>query len=159
MLNVYADTSVIGGCFDQEFQVHSNALFDEFRTGIKRLMFSDLVMMELKPAGDEVKAKLAEIPKRFKVKVKGQVKAMKLADTYIAEGALSDNSYNDALHIALATLHGADVLASWNFKHIVNLDRIKLYNSINLHMGYRQIEIRTPREILKPYDHEKKKKV
>ena len=68
---------------------------------------------------------------------------------YIEEGALTLKSYNDALHIALATLNNADVLASWNFKHIVNLDRIKLYNSINLRLGYKIIEIRSPREILK----------
>jgi hypothetical protein len=58
------------------------------------------------------------------------------------------------LHIALATLNNADVLASWNFKHIVNLDRIRLYNSINLRFGYRLIEIRTPREILNLTDNE-----
>jgi hypothetical protein len=58
------------------------------------------------------------------------------------------------LHIALATLNNADVLASWNFKHIVNLDRIRLYNSINLRLGYRLIEIRTPREILNLTDNE-----
>ncbi len=75
--------------------------------------------------------------------------AIRLAETYITEGALTNKSYNDALHIALATLHNSEVLASWNFKHIVNLERIRLYNSINLRLGYRMIEIRTPREILK----------
>jgi len=59
------------------------------------------------------------------------------------------------LHIALATLNNVDVLASWNFKHIVNLNRIRLYNSINLKLGYRMIEIRTPREILELSDNEK----
>lgn len=159
MIHVYTDTSVIGGCFDHQFKEHSNALFNEFKTGIKKLILSDLVMMELKPAGSDVKAKLAEIPKCYKIKVKGHAKALGLANTYISEGALSDNSYNDALHIALATLHGADVLTSWNYKHIVNLDRIKLYNSINLRIGYRLIEIRTPREILKPYDHEENEEI
>lgn len=156
MIHVYTDTSVIGGCFDKEFKEHSNALIDEFRTGVKKLVLSDLVMMELRRASNEVKAKLAEIPDRYKVEIQGHVKAFKLAATYIAEEALSNKCYNDALHIALATLHSADILASWNFKHIVNLDRIKLYNSINFRMGYRLIEIRTPREILKPNDHEKK---
>lgn len=80
--------------------------------------------------------------------------AIQLAETYISEGALTNKSYNDALHIALATLNNSDVLASWNFKHIVNLDRIRLYNSINLRLGYRLIEIRTPREILNLKDDE-----
>ncbi|MGO4292702.1 hypothetical protein [Chitinophaga sp. RAB17] len=156
MLNVYTDTSVIGGCFDHEFKDHSQALWEEFRNGIKKLILSDLVRMELDGARKEVKAKLTEVPSIYKVNIKTTVKASKLAEVYIAEGALSNKCYNDALHIALATLHSADILASWNFKHIVNLDKIKLYNSINLRMGYRLIEIRTPREILKPNDHEKK---
>ena len=41
-----------------------------------------------------------------------------------------------------------DVLASWNFKHIVNLDRIKGYNSVNLRLGYTMIEIRSPKDLV-----------
>ncbi|PSL44145.1 hypothetical protein CLV51_10610 [Chitinophaga niastensis] len=156
MIHVYTDTSVIGGCFDKEFKEHSLALFEEFKAGVKTLILSDLVKMELELANEQVNKKPDEVPGRFKVEIKSTVKASSLAATYIAQGALSNKCYNDALHIALATLHGADILASWNFKHIVNIDRIKLYNSINLRMGYRLIEIRTPREILKPNDHEKK---
>lgn len=156
MIHVYTDTSVIGGCFDKEFKEHSLALFEEFKTGAKKLILSDLVKMELELANEQVNKKPDEVPGRFKVEIKSTVKASSLAATYIEQGALSNKCYNDALHIALATLHGADILASWNFKHIVNLDKIKLYNSINLRMGYRLIEIRTPREILKPNDHEKK---
>lgn len=132
-----------------EFKEHSLALFQEFSTGLKRLLLSDLVLLELQQAEKATLSKLAQVPACYKTEVKTTVKAVKLAKTYIVEGALSNKSYNDALHIALATLHYADVLASWNFKHIVNLDRIKLYNAINANMGYRTIEIRTPREILK----------
>lgn len=148
MLNVYTDTSVIGGCFDIEFEEYSLALFEELKSGTKKLILSDLVLLELKSTKLAIE-KIAEVPKRYKTEVKTTLKAVNLAKTYICEGALSNKSYNDALHIALATLHAADVLASWNFKHIVNLDRIKVYNAINKKMGYRQIEIRTPREILK----------
>ncbi|HVI46353.1 MAG TPA: hypothetical protein VM802_15875 [Chitinophaga sp.] len=151
MIHVYADTSVVGGCFDKEFKEHSLALFEEFKTGMKKLILSDVVKMELELASDQVNAKVNEVPRRFKVEIKSTLKAATLAATYIAQGALNNKCYNDALHIALATLHNANVLASWNFKHIVNLNRIKLYNSINLQMGYRSIEIRTPREILKSY--------
>ncbi len=51
-------------------------------------------------------------------------------------------------HIAVATLGRVDVVVSWNFKHIVNLNRIRLYNSVNLKLGYPMIEIRSPREVL-----------
>ncbi len=147
-MKVYADTSTIGGCFDDEFKEHSNALFREFVSGNKILMLSDLTAQELELARKEVREKIQEVPVVHRVDIGVSDQAIKLAETYIEEGALTNKSYNDALHIALATIYFADVLASWNFKHIINLNRIRLYNSINLKLGYRMIEIRTPREIL-----------
>jgi len=151
---VYSDTSTVGGCFDEEFQEWSVALFEEFKAGVKLLMLSDLTLQELELAPNEVREKLSEVPDKHRVPIGTTDEAIELAETYINEGALTNKSYNDALHIALATLNNASVLASWNFKHIVNLNRIRFYNSINLKLGYRMIEIRTPREILKPKDNE-----
>jgi|ERR1035437_54653 predicted nucleic acid-binding protein len=145
---VYVDTSVIGGCFDEEFKEWSNALFEEFKVGVKKIMISDLMLQELELAREEVRNKITIVPETFRYNAGITDEAIELAETYIAEGALTNKSYNDALHIALATLNPADVLASWNFKHIVNLERIRLYNSINLRLGYKFVEIRTPREIL-----------
>jgi hypothetical protein len=153
-MKVYADTSVIGGCFDDEFKQWSNALFQEFVVGTKHIMLSDLTLQELEFARQEFREKVIEIPDKHRVAIGITDEAIQLAETYINEGALTKKSYNDALHIALATLNNSDVLASWNFKHIVNLDRIRLYNSINLRLGFRIIEIRTPREILKINDNE-----
>lgn len=153
-MKVYTDTSVIGGCFDEEFQQWSNALFTEFISGTKHIMLSDLTLQELELARHEVREKVKEIPDQHRVAIGITDKAVQLAEIYINEGALTNKSYNDALHIAMATLHNSEVLASWNFKHIVNLDRIRLYNSINLRLGYRIIEIRTPREILKSGENE-----
>lgn len=154
MMTVYTDTSTIGGCFDKEFQEWSVALVEEFKIGKKLIMLSDLTLQELELARDEVRGKIKEISKQYQIGIGVTDETIKLAETYINEGALTIKSYNDALHIALATLNNADVLASWNFKHIVNLNRIRLYNSINLKFGYRMIEIRTPREILELPDHE-----
>jgi len=117
-------------------------------------MLSDLTLQELELARKEVRDKVKEIPDQHIFGITIDDEVIQLAETYIYEGALTNKSYNDALHIALATLNNSDVLASWNFKHIVNLDRIRLYNSINFRLGYRMIEIRTPREILKLKDDE-----
>lgn len=148
MKSVYTDTSVVGGCFDHQFKEYSLGLFGEFRKGVKRMMYSSAVLNELKPARKEIIDQLETVPTVFKIEVKITVKALKLSKAYIEAGALDRNDDNDALHIALATLHGADILASWNFKHIVNQGKIKQYNNINQRMGYRMIDIRTPREIL-----------
>lgn len=153
-MKVYSDTSTLGGCLDDEFAEWSNALVEEFKSGKKLLILSDLTLQELEPAPQEVKNKLLEIPNEHQIAIGIIDEAVQLAETYIDEGALTTKSFNDALHIALATLYNADVLASWNFKHIVNLNRIRLYNSINLKLGYRMIEIRTPREILEMPDYE-----
>jgi hypothetical protein len=57
-------------------------------------------------------------------------------------------SFDDCHHIALATISRVDILASWNFKHIVNENRIRGYNSVNLRMWYDQLEILSPLEII-----------
>ena len=74
--------------------------------------------------------------------------AIILADTYIAEKVVGKISLEDCRHIAIATINKVDVLASWNFKHIVNLDRIKGYNSVNYRLGYPMIEIRSPKDLI-----------
>ena len=147
-MTVYTDTSVIGGYFDKEFQEWSVALWDEFLQGSKHIMFSELTAQELEFARQEIRNLITEIPLENRTDITISDEAITLAETYINEGALTNKSYNDALHIALATLNSADDLVSWHFKRIVNLDRIRLYNSINLRLGYRMIEIRTPREII-----------
>lgn len=67
---------------------------------------------------------------------------------YISEKVVGQTSLEDCRHIALATISRVDVLASWNFKHIVNLDRIKGYNSVNYRLGYPMIEIRSPKDLI-----------
>ena len=77
----------------------------------------------------KVREKVKEIPQNQISNIFVSNEVINLAEKYIEEGALTIKSYNDALHISLATLNNTDVLASWNFKHIVNLDRIKLYHN------------------------------
>lgn len=131
MKSVYTDTSVVGGCFDHEFKEYSLGLFGEFKRGVKKMMYSDVLIEELIGAKQAVRDQMKKVPSIFKTKVKTIVKATNLSKAYIEEGILGSIDENDALHIALATLHSADVLASRNFKHIVNQGKIKQYNSIN----------------------------
>ena len=68
--------------------------------------------------------------------------------SYVKENVVGQTSIEDCRHIAIATLNNADILASWNFKHIVNVSRIRGYNAVNYKHGHKILEIRTPREIL-----------
>jgi predicted nucleic acid-binding protein len=146
---VYIDTSVIGGCFDSEFEEWSNRLFNDFKSGKRIAVISDITLDELSDAPEQVQENFRKIPEdNLEILVSDQ-EAEKLADLYVLEGAVSRKFYEDALHIAISTINQVNVLASWNFKHIVNLDRIRLYNAVNLKNGYTMLEIRNPREILK----------
>ena len=145
---IYIDTSVIGGCFDKEFKKWSDKLFVEFQEGKKIAVLSDITIDELSFSRPEVRNHLDTIPKDFKEYILADEQAEELAEYYIKEHAITRKSLEDARHIAVATINKVDVLVSWNFKHIVNLDRIRKYNAVNLKNGYAMIEIRNPREIL-----------
>ena len=147
-LRIYIDTSVIGGCFDEEFAEWSNILFDEFREGKKIAVVSEIVLKELINAPEIVKNKLNQIPLSNLTILEVNKEIELLADSYVNQSAISNKFYDDALHIAISTFYNVDVLVSWNFKHIVNYDRIMKYNSINLMNGFRTIEIRNPKEVI-----------
>jgi len=146
---VYIDTSVIGGCIDQEFKEWSIKLFEEFINGKKIAVISDITLDELEFAPKKVQNILKQIPDKYLRIVDSNLETEELARQYIIRKAVSENFYLDALHIAIATYYNVTVLSSWNFKHIVNLDRIIKYNSVNIEMGYKILEIRSPRDILK----------
>ena|SRR3989338_4849957 len=145
---IYVDTSVIGGCLDDEFKDYSKLLFKEFSSGKKRIVVSDLVLFELEGAPEDVKDVLHGIPQGSIEYVFLNEESLSLAGTYLKEDVIAENSIADARHIAIATIERVDVLVSWNFKHIVNLNRIHLVNSVNLKLGYPLIEIRSPLEVI-----------
>lgn len=145
---IYIDTSVIGGCLDDEFAGWSNVLFDEFRAGTKVAVVSDLTRLELEEAPQNVRDQLSSIPEEHIEDVFLDEEALALADAYIHDGVVGNKHLVDAQHIAIATVERVDVLVSWNFKQIVNLDRVHAFNAVNLKRGYPVLEIRSPREVV-----------
>jgi len=145
---VYTDTSVLGGCEDEEFAEHSVRLMESFVRGERVLVLSSLTVQELAAAPASVRRRLASVPEAHIETLELDAEAKDLAEAYISAGVLTAKMRADAQHIAIATAARVDVLVSWNFKHIVNLQRIHGYNSVNLRQGHPMIEIRTPREVL-----------
>lgn len=145
---IYIDTSVVGGYFDEEFSEATTKLFERFENGDVLFIVSDLLDLELLNAPQHVAALLLRYSADKFERVALTQEAVSLADEYIRAGVVGKTSVEDCRHIALATIHKVDVLASWNFKHIVNLDRIKGYNSVNLRLGYAMIEIRSPKDLV-----------
>lgn len=145
---IYADTSVIGGCLDEEFRVASTRLFGAFAAGEATLVLSELTLLELQLAPEAVRQVLDRVPAANKEFVAFTSEAEALAERYTEERVIGPGMRLDAQHIATATVHRVDVLVSWNFKHIVNLPRIHGYNSVNLRQGHPLLEIRSPEEVL-----------
>ncbi|MFH1004498.1 MAG: PIN domain-containing protein [Bacteroidota bacterium] len=145
---IYVDTSVIGGYFDKEFADATQQLFDLVRKGEIVIVYSEITEDELFDAPKNVRIFFNELPKSQLEIVELTEQANQLADTYISEKVVGKTNRSDCLHIALATINKVDILVSWNFKHIVNIGKIRGYNSVNLKLGYPTLEIRTPKEIL-----------
>jgi len=148
MDRIYVDTSVFGGYFEVEFEEWTRPFIEKFMNGTYKLLYSQLTEIELKRAPEQVRNLVQSIPVERIEFLPVSDAAVRLANQYIGENVVGETSIEDCRHIAIATLSNADILASWNFKHIVNLTRIRGYNSVNYKYGHKILEIRTPREII-----------
>ena len=145
---LYFDTSVFGGVYDEEFEEISTLLFEKVRLGQIICVYSDLSETELENAPQKVKDFFSRLPKEYLQRVEVTEEAFELAEKYLEEKVVGKTSADDCRHIATATINRVDYLVSWNFKHIVNVFRIRGYNSINIRFGYPQLDIRSPKEIV-----------
>ena len=146
-MKIYIDTSVFGGYYDVEFEVGTKLFFAEIANGIKIPVISDLTYSEIQKAPLQVRELYNKIEEKLEIVSVNKI-ILELADNYIKAGALTKKSVEDAIHIAAATVNKADAIVSWNFKHIVNLNRILIFNKVNIEQGYSLMEIRTPLEVL-----------
>jgi len=146
----YLDTSVLGGYFDLEFQEDTRAFWEALCAGRCAAVISSLTLEELARAPAEVQELLGGLPDDGLETVAVTDEVEFLADRYVSEGVVTARFRGDALHVAAATMGGVKAIVSWNFKHLVNLRRIELFNGVNMLGGYRTIDIRTPREVIEP---------
>jgi len=144
---VYADTSVFGGVFDAEFDAHSKAFFDQVRAGRFRLVISPVIERELAAAPDQVRAWYTDFSGLSESTLVTS-ESLQLQASYLSAGIVSERSAEDALHVALATVSLCDILVSWNFKHIVHVDKGPKYNAVNALRGYRDLAIHSPAEVV-----------
>jgi predicted nucleic acid-binding protein len=145
---IYIDTSIVGGFFDIEFEKETKLLFQRLENKEIIFVISDLLREELKDAPEWVRNLLNNYDENSLEKVILTDEARELAEKYVAENVVGKTSLDDCRHIALATINKVDVLVSWNFRHIVNLTRIKGYNAVNLKNDYQILEIRNPKDLV-----------
>jgi len=148
VLRVYADTSVFGGCFDDEFKTESLRFFEEVRQGQFIVVVSNVTLDELELAPDPVRGVLAGLPVGQVEVVNTSPESDALRTAYLEAGVVGPASSNDAAHIAVATICNVDLVVSWNFKHIVHFEKIGRYEGVNEQRGHRSPRIYSPREVV-----------
>lgn len=146
-IKIYIDTSVFGGCFDEEFSEYSNKIIFDIQHGLYQGVISEISINEIEKAPDRIKDLVYNLPSDNINILQNTDEVTTLAQRYIDEQVVSNNYIEDALHIAFATVYNIDLLISWNFRHIVNYSRINQFNAVNLKQGYKPLEIRSPREL------------
>lgn len=145
---VYVDTSVFGGIFDEEFRNPSSVFFDQVRKGEFTIVTSPVVIDEISLAPSEVQKQYKEFHNFIEI-VAISNEVLELRDAYLNARIVSKKYSNDALHVACATISECSIIVSWNFKHIVNFEKIPLYNAVNIINGYKQVAIHSPLEVIK----------
>ena len=145
---IYIDTSVVGGFFDEEFQEDTKRFYKWFEENDVVFVISDLLDIELINAPEKVRNSLGKYDNSKFERIKLSQESIVIANEYIKHKVVGISSLEDCRHIAMATVHKVDYVVSWNFKHIVNIDRIIGYNSVNLMLGYEPVEIYTPFQLL-----------
>lgn len=149
-MKVYADTSVFGGVFDEEFSNPSKEFFEEIESGRFILVTSALVQNEISSAPQQVQEFFTRSTAFSEIAELNQ-KVLDLRQAYLDANIVTQKSLNDAAHVALASFHGCDMIVSWNFKHIVHFDKIPKYNAVNTIEGYGHLGIYSPLEVIQ-YD-------
>lgn len=144
---IYADTSVYGGCFDEEFDSWSQLFFDQVRAGRFALVASAVVERELQGAPQPVSEFYRSLSEFVELAALSD-EALELRSAYLAAGIVGAASTDDALHVALASTTRCDLIVSWNFKHIVHAGKVPLYNAVNTLRGWPAIRIHSPPEVL-----------
>ena len=144
---IYADTSVFGGFYDEEFRDTSRTFFDQVREGRFSLVTSALVQEEIGPAPPDVQRLFSDMLQFMELADINQ-SALDLRAAYLEAGIVSAKWAEDALHVAIATVASCTMIVSWNFKHIVHYDKISLYNAVIILQRQEPISIFSPLEVI-----------
>lgn len=147
-LRIYLDTSVFGGCFDDEFAKDSKRLIEEIKAGKFVLVLSKSVLAEIEQAPVNVRELVAGFSKEVVETAELNKHAERLKQAYLNAKIVGAASAKDAEHIAIATVAHVNMIISWNFKHIVHFEKISGYHAVNRSLGYGEPAIYSPKEVV-----------
>lgn len=155
-LKIYLDTSVISHLDAPDVSDKMNdtlALWEDIKSGLYEVTTSDVALREVgnckEPKQSTLFDYLSEIEYEcFSITDEAEL----LANEIIKQGILTQKSFDDCLHIAIAVINNCDIILSWNFKHMVNIKTINGVRAVNILNGYKSIDIYSPTILIKGDD-------
>jgi len=150
-VKLYLDTSVLGAVCDpgpEERLAATHRVLEGFAKALWEGYISTLVLEEVERAPKAVREKIIrEIQKSRLTALEETQESLALARAYVVAGAIPADYEDDARHISVATVSDIRVIVSWNFRHMVNIERKRMINSVNLREDVPLIDIVSPWEV------------
>lgn len=147
-LKIYLDTSVISHLNQEdvpEKMEQTQLLWKLLQTGKYEIIISDLVLAEINECKEPKRSILKEYLAKINYeRVEITEEAEEIANEIIKEKILNRKSFDDCLHIATAILNDCNIIVSWNFKHMVNIDTINGVRKITFSRRFNNIDIYAP---------------
>ena len=151
-IKYYLDTTIFNFVFaegDTEKKDITVKLFKDLPSISNGIYISDEVIREISRAPEPRKSQLVgQLEETNPLLLEVDIEAEELAVRYVKERIIPERYRSDAVHIAVAVVNGIEVIVSWNFEHIVKLKTRVMVNGINRLLGYHEIEICSPEEVI-----------
>ena len=156
-LKIYLETTILNFYYADDApdkRADTIRLFQEIMQEKYEAYTSYAVIDEINEASEQLRQKLLSLIVEYKIPVLNEEGSDvdKLADLYVFEGVIPLKYRDDAVHIAMATITGMDIILSWNFKHIVKRKTILMVNLINTREGFKNIDVYSPSEVVENDD-------
>lgn len=154
---MYLDTSIISFVYADdapEKQSLTNEFFRKYLS-VYDVRVSSLVLTEIGNTNNiALRNKLKSVIEKYDLPVinaesEDQEKIFDLARMYLKERIIPQKKFDDAVHVAICVYYEFDILLSWNFRHLANIDKQIRVNAANKKQGYlKELYLLNPMEVI-----------
>lgn len=152
--DIYLDTSIWNYLFADDVP-EKKAITIEFFSRVKKgeynIYIGPTVFEEIRRTKDKNKLDLLlqAVEKYQPIVFELTEEVHNLAEKYIIKKVVPERKRDDAYHISYAVCNKVDILLSWNYRHLANIDKKAKVMAVNLLEGYlKEMEFITPYEVL-----------
>jgi len=155
-LKIYLDTSVISHLQADdvpEKMAITQKFWNEVKAGEYEIYVSEVTIAEIEDCPEPKKTVLGDYLHGIAyINIEITNEIIELAHNYLSQSVLPQKCLDDAMHVAAATVIGCNAIISWNFKHMLKLRAFIGINGINKMLGYGEVALIPPYELLEEDD-------